>query len=113
MGMYTKADAKLKINPCLPDDVAYAVWFLSSDMLEDADVKKLPDHDFFKTQRWDYFHLVESKGFHILDIDIKNYDGEIELFFDWIKPYVLNPIGSEIGSSLYEEWDADTVYYYA
>lgn len=35
--------------------------------------------------------------------DIKNYEGEIEQFFEWIKPYVEGNSGDFIGYMRYEE----------
>jgi len=35
--------------------------------------------------------------------DIRNYDNEIEEFFEWIMPYIDAPIGAFIGYKRYEE----------
>lgn len=41
--------------------------------------------------------------------NLKNYDSEIEAFFDWVRPHVLSD--GFIGYSLYEEETAPTLYY--
>ena len=37
--------------------------------------------------------------------DLKNYDGEIEKFLDWAKPYIRPATGNCLGWVWYEEWD--------
>lgn len=41
--------------------------------------------------------------------NLKNYSGEIEAFFDWVKPHCLNT--NFIGYSLYEEDKTPVLYY--
>lgn len=41
--------------------------------------------------------------------NLKNYDGEIEAFFDWVRPHVMSE--GFIGYSLYEEDRVPTLYY--
>jgi hypothetical protein len=53
------------------------------------------------TQRWSLL----GKG------DIKNYEGEIEKFFEWIIPYVDGYPGDFIGYSRYEEDLKPTLIY--
>jgi hypothetical protein len=43
--------------------------------------------------------------------NLKNYDGEIEAFFDWIDPHVVGFGGEFIGYSLYEESDTPTLFH--
>lgn len=43
--------------------------------------------------------------------DIKNYEGEIEMFFDWIRPYVDGMPGDFIGYYRYEETTSPTLVY--
>jgi hypothetical protein len=90
--------------------------------------KKLPKHEFFSKERWEMigkccsyyftpFSTTElrfdniSKSYYIISrSDLKNYDGEIEAFFDWIMPYIANREGSFIGYSRYEEDETPTIY---
>ena len=37
--------------------------------------------------------------------DLKNYDGEIAAFLDWVMPYIDEPEGTWIGHVFYEEWE--------
>lgn len=73
-------------------------WTLGS---EDSYVKFCGDPD-----NW---AIVEFRS------SLKNYDGEIESFFDWVTPYVRDGGGGGsrdmIGYSLYEEADSPTIYY--
>ncbi len=43
--------------------------------------------------------------------DIKNYGGEIEAFFEWIKPWVDGIPGDFIGYSRYEEDQVPTLHF--
>jgi hypothetical protein len=43
--------------------------------------------------------------------DIKNYEGEIEQFFEWIMPYIDGNEGDFIGYSRYEEAQEPTLIY--
>lgn len=50
-----------------------------------------------------------------LRASLKNYDNEVEYFFDWIRPFLREGTGGGsrgmIGYSLYEESDEPTIYY--
>lgn len=108
----------------------------------DGTIFKRPDHPFFRTERGDWLTKMSSAYFpgetvftvvpawqdeyakygndnderFIVTIrsSIKNYDDEIEKFFDWIKPHVVSWGGGGkrgfIGYSLYEE--GEIVPYY-
>lgn len=62
------------------------------------------NHPFFKTERWymlflsnnfrddietSQFKLVKNRWEINIHSEFKNYDNEIELFIDWIKPYII------------------------
>ena len=118
MGMYTELVLKCTINSDAPQMVKDVLnhLFAGSRM---PDV--IPDHDFFKCSRWSligrgssfYHHpkVVNSvPNFDFTDCfyifsrsDIKNYDGEIAKFSDWITPYVDGCGDVCIGWSWYEE----------
>lgn len=81
----------------------------------------LPEHPLFRTERWDVMLHMDSYYFdykttHLLKFDdvgvawsfnvtcnVKNYDGEIEAFVDWIMPYCDKYAGDFLGYSRYEE----------
>ena len=118
MGMYTELVLKCQIKEDAPADVksVIAYMFCGGDAPE-----KLPDHPFFCLTRWNsigncssFYHHPEvvnscpkfdyTESQYIFSrSDIKNYDGEIEAFIDWIKPYLENEEGQCIGWSWYEE----------
>lgn len=115
MGMYTelklgvelKKDEKMLevLNRMINDDIRCRIG--------------LPDHPFFKTPRaFAIFHCCsyyfDSEPFVRLDDDgiritlttcfnMKNYDGEIEKFLDWLCPYIKTT--GYLGTYWYEEYE--------
>lgn len=118
MGMYTELVLKCRIKENSPDSVKAVInhLFCSADAPE-----TLPEHPFFGLTRWhciggmsSFYHHPEvvnsvpkfdftDSNYIFSRSDIKNYDGEIEAFIDWIKPYLENEEGECIGWSWYEE----------
>lgn len=118
MGMYTELVLKCRIKESAPDSVKAVInhLFCGAD-----DPETLPAHPFFGLTRWNciggmssfYHHPAVVNSVPKFDFtdsnyifsrsDIKNYDGEIESFIDWIKPYLENEEGECIGWSWYEE----------
>ena len=91
----------------------------------------LPEHEFFKCNRWDsvgnmcsfYHHPNSISDWYVPHYqadkdsvylfarnDLKNYDSEIEKFFDWLNTLNLMYEDDYIGYSLYEENNAPTIY---
>jgi hypothetical protein len=124
MGMYTEIFVSTRIVNN-PDVVAVIKYMLNHE----GDDIKLPDHPLFSTPRWahmlrsnsyyfvprsisifDYDHISKSWCF-ISRSDFKNYDNEIELFFDWLKPYVDDSPETMIGYFRYEESNEPTIVY--
>ena len=124
MGMYTELVLKCQIKEDAPADVKSVIahMFCGDDAPE-----KLPDHPFFGLTRW-YFIGSCSSFYHHPEVvnscpkfdytksqyifsrsDIKNYDGEIESFIDWLKPYIDAPEGQCIGWLWYEEEQQPTL----
>jgi len=122
--MYTEiyVNAVVKDDPELISVIRYMLG-------QDVDTPKLPDHALFQTERWGYMLTCSSyyftpKSVGILEQDeitgkwslisvssFKNYDGEVERFFDWIAPHVDHAGRTMIGYSRYEEGDEPTIYY--
>ena len=125
MGMYTDFcfDAELKKDT--PADVIELLkkW-------QDRDWQPtVPPHPFFSLGRWrcigadmsyyfdgpGYFNCVfdEIADTHYLQVrgNLKNYEGEIESFVDWIKPYLNKMPGEFLGFSRYEETDQPTLIF--
>lgn len=126
MGMYTELVMAIELKQDISKDVMDVLWYMLGDS-EDEDNLRIPPHDLFKTDRWNfmlrsdsyYFDgVTDSKmrkdfinGFFTLNIrcNLKNYDDEIEKFVDWIRPYS-NTTGF-VGYKRYEENDEPTLIY--
>lgn len=130
MGMYTEIYLKVSLKHDTPEEVINIL----KHMVDDEDYTyievdaKLPKHPLFNTHRWDfmlccssYYHIPFStmelrydeisKSYYLTGrADLKNYDGEIDKFFDWIRPYCEYP-DEFIGYSLYEEDKKPKLYY--
>lgn len=125
MGMYTE----LFISARIVDD-KNVISILKYMIKEIEEQPELPAHDLFKlTNRWEWM-LQESsyyfvpRSMHLLEYDdigkywcfinrsdFKNYDNEIELFIDWIRPHLRDKDGDMFAYSRYEESKEPTVYY--
>lgn len=118
MGMYTELLIKADIVRNPPVEVVAVLNFLFNSGEEP---KTLPDHPFFKKERWSsigrcssFYHIpwVSSKyeeGYLFSRSDLKNYDGEIDAFLDWLFPYIDEEDGKCIGWKFYEESDDPTL----
>lgn len=124
MGMYTEIFFRAEV-----DDEAYNV-IRAIHNREDYD---WPDHPFFRTDRFDVITTMSSYYFpqanHVefarddsqyvkgqwvsFRSNLKNYDGEIEKFFDWVSPHCRSSGYDKtfIGYSQYEEADEPTIRY--
>ena len=126
MGMYTEIFMRVNIRKDAPESVRKMLEFLTSG---NDKPDELPDHEFFTCDRWDYVALSSSYYFPgtrhssyvraVRDYDadalnilanLKNYDGEIGKFFDWIDPYLEGERGDFIGYEMYEEDETPTLH---
>lgn len=91
---------------------------------------QLPRHPLFAPDnRWEYMlqcdsyyfqadtHSIvypfPSKGYGIsITCNFKNYNNEIDLFLDWIMPYVEAEPGKWLGYHMYENDDVPTLIFY-
>ncbi len=118
MGMYTEVLVKCDIRTDIdPVDKAALEYLFNRETDDAPDV--LPTHAFFSTARWmavgahcSFYHVpwVDSRfgGDHgattlFSRSDLKNYHGEVEAFFDWLRPLVDGEPGDCIGWQWYEE----------
>lgn len=121
MGMYTEISFRANLIKEVPEqvtDVLKIIIYGAEDLPKDG----LPDHELFACDRWEalghhgsyYFPNAGQSELSLplyhwetpvaaLHGNLKNYDQEIEKFFDWIDPYVENSKGTFLGYSLYEE----------
>lgn len=123
MGMYTQLvmACSVKNNP----EAVHVLKFL----IDPHDDKfEVPDHPFFRTDRWrwlfvmssHYFTPSTSQKFEYNEVaeawslitcsNLKNYDNEIEKFIDWISPY-LSDSEEMVGYYRYEEDREPTIIY--
>ena len=127
MGMYTKISLDLKFKENLPLEVVKALEVMVGEVDSSLySITDFPNHDLFKSTRWNFmlrcssyyhtpFSLTKlhyddiSKHYYLVSSsDFKNYDNEVELFFDFVKDYVEEGF---LGYSLYEEDDKPTLYF--
>ena len=125
--MYTEIYVKLSLVEDTPKEV---VDILKAMMGEGDEPAILPEHELFTKGRWrfmlrcsSYYHMPSSVGklwfdeiakqwFLLSRSDLKNYESEIESFFDWIYPYAEQNTDKQfIGYELYEEECEPTLYY--
>lgn len=123
MGMYTEILVKADVSRNLPPLVHEVLDYLFNSTCWQWPDKELPAHEFFKCPRWQmigscssYYHIPwtdskYSEGRIFSRSDLKNYNDEIEKFFNWIEPYLNEPKGKCIGYSWYEE-DMQPDWYY-
>lgn len=105
MGMYTELFVEGTLKANAPTEVTDILRLLFDRETPSTEPYDLPDTPFFKCGRWQtigscssYYHIpfamsavyteiVEQRLCFISRSDLKNYDGEIEKFIDWITPY--------------------------
>ena len=128
MGMYTELVLGVNLVRDVPKEVIDILEFMISGTFEDPE-PITPDHPLFKTDRWRtmlqsdsyYFggfsnSLISAPRFkddvYRLSIrsNLKNYDSEIELFLNWLTPYI--ETRGFIGYMRYEEYDDPWLIYY-
>ncbi len=129
MGMYTEFIFQGETKANLPKEIKELIDYFFGDTFE-LDIGqpvqyKLPDHPFFKCDRWNqighigsyYFNpfALRYKQDHIQEdgtervfllCNLKNYHDEIKLFLDWIDPYTEH----YWGYYCYEEDEAPTFF---
>jgi hypothetical protein len=125
MGMYTEIYINVDLKKDTPDDVI-GVLKAMCDMLPDQECSDvLADYPYrwfslfsnmsyytpFTNCRFLEFDDISKKWSLLGKGDIKNYDNEIEKFFEWIMPYVDGYPGDFIGYSRYEEDQKPTLMF--
>lgn len=118
MGMYTELNIGVDLAPSTPDNVIKILDYMLGDEEVDIDI---PDHPLFQTEGWRYMLRSDSYYFdgrtdssitydvitkrYNLNVrcNLKNYDGEISKFLDFIFPYVRTY--GFIGYTRYEEFE--------
>ena len=103
--MYTEIYLKVRLKEDTPSEVIDILKYMIEGDPELQVYSDLPDHPLFNTHRWDFmlrcssyyhvpFNTVELRYNNIAECyyltgrsDLKNYDGEIAKFFDWIENF--------------------------
>lgn len=124
MGNYTELVFKAEVKKDLPKEVLDILNCLFNGASDIPKPEVLPDHEFFKTERW---HLIGrgcsayhvpwasscfQEGHVFSRSDIKNYDSEIEKFIDWVTPYLKYcDVGDCIGYKWYcQDTEPELIY---
>lgn len=126
MGMYTELHFNVRLKPDVPTPVLEVLnYMIGTDEFQPL----IPDHPLFSAPRWAIMLRCDSYYFdadthstlryddigrqHSLCIrtNFKNYDGEIEKFIDWIRPYLDKDKGDFLGFYRYEETEEPTLIY--
>ena len=126
MGMYTEIVFKATVRKDIDKKAMQILEHLFNSGPR-PDKLELPEHAFFETWRWqsigscssfyhhprsvsDWYDVEYSDSIYIFSrSDLKNYDSEIDKFFDWIMPYIDEPGGQCIGWRWYEEDEQPTL----
>lgn len=127
MGMYTEFHFNSELNIPKECEVAEILKFMVGDREDEP--KEIPDLPLFGDTRWRFMLQCDSYYFdadtrstlrwdevsksYYLNIrcNLKNYDGEIEQFIDWIRPYLDKERGDFLGFYRYEESETPTLIY--
>lgn len=126
MGMYTELNIGVNLQSDTPENIINILNYMLSGV-SDYITPETTDHPLFSTERWRFMLVCDSYYFDGKtdssmerdDIDneynlnvrcnVKNYDNEIELFLDFIQPYLVTD--GFLGYKRYEEFDDPTLIY--
>lgn len=124
MGMYTELNIGVRLKN-LPQNYVRILNYLGSDRNIEIDVE-LPQHALFSCERWRtigagcsyyfdgqphynfYYDAIANVHFLTTRFNLKNYDGEIDKFLEWLCPYVDTKF---CGYKMYELDKAPTLIY--
>ena len=127
MGMYTEIHFNSELKSDTPEDVINILKYMVGDLDDEPESK--PDHELFDDTRWGFmlqcdsyyfdadthstirFDSISNSYYLCIRSNFKNYGNEIELFIEWIKPYLDKTKGEFLGFSRYEETEEPTLIY--
>lgn len=134
MGMYTQLTLNVRLKPnCWLYNVLNLMMEndVDDDSYKSTEIKsyikygKLGNHSLFRTDRWKWMLYGSSAYFEewaepklsyneeseelnfSCCFNIKNYENEIQLFLDFLAPFILNR--GQIGTYRYEEWEEPAI----
>lgn len=132
MGMYTDFHLNVELHKNIPGEVIDLLKYMTGQ--NKTEPSALPDHLLFEDTRWDYMLQCTSYYFpptnshsvvyeetnskeslrHLSVLcNFKNYDYEIDLFLDWLHPYVSELNDAFVGYCRYETTEDPTLIYYS
>lgn len=128
--MYTEIYVNFRMIDNVPENVVNLIKVMTGEIENNESIEK-PNHPLFKTTRWwflfnshSFYHIpytvvnfkkndISRNWYLTARSDLKDYDNEVELFFDWIKQYIDSRGDNKtfIGYSRHEESDEPILYY--
>jgi len=127
MGMYTEFHFNVELKQNAPRSVIEVLEYMLGTREKRPE---LPDHPLFATSRWRIMLQMDSYYFDAdtystlrfdeisnayylcVRCNLKNYDNEIELFINWINPYIDAFEDDFLGFSRYEETESPKLIFY-
>lgn len=129
MGMYTQLRLTIELPVGIDDEDLEILHFMMGELER---LPEIPEHPFFQCGRWTFLFRCDSYYFPadthcILRFDdigtrwylnvqsnLKNYDGEIRKFLDWIAPKIKDEMYDQefCGFYQYEEDAMPTLLFY-
>jgi len=105
--MYTELVCAFELKRDTPESVITILTYMCEGKGKELrEFMTLPNHELFKTARWEYmlnsdsyyfdgrtnsiirYDDISRSYFVTIRCNLKNYDSEIQKFIDWIKPYI-------------------------
>jgi len=126
--MYTQLHFAVELKKETPGYVIDILKWLESN--KDNEPPAISEHPFFKCEQWEWLFWMDSYYFNapshsifkydditnqyvlFIQSNLKNYDDEIEMFLNWIMPYIDALEGEFLGYHRYEEEVYPTLIYY-
>lgn len=121
MGMYTELIFGATLKKDTPNEVIETLKSMCG-LQSEIDILQLSRNPLYAQSC--YFGVSSSKPFMEFDSitkkwvistrgNIKNYEGDIDKFLEWIRPYIANGSGVRdmYAIVMYEEWEEPTIYY--
>jgi hypothetical protein len=129
MGMYTAFHFNVELKSDVPLSVLTILKYMVRSQPGEQLQVSLPNHPLFSETRWRFMLQCDSYYFSedtystirydeigscwylCIRCNFKNYSNEIELFLNWIDPYLANVPGDFLGFYRYEEAREPTLIY--
>lgn len=131
--MYTEFIFASEIKKETPENIISILKNMTTGDIHYEDNIEIPDHEFFKCSRWKSLFRMDSyyfdgetmskltydnisKSYYLtVRSNLKNYDGEIDKFLNFISTYLPHKIEEDdlLGYSRYEESREPRLIYYS